>query len=253
MRLSIFPSMVCVSFGSGGNGGKGGKKERIKGFSEKSRLNMIKFMHSIEFSGGVLITLTYGGDWRSEALETKKHLQAWRRYFEKKYGRVRSIWKLELQLRGAPHYHIFVLDEVFIDIRDAGRVWHKIVGSIQDVHEKIGVDVKKVGGGSDVRNVGKYVGKYVSKIVSEEEEDEIGYRGRYWGHWNVDAPSPVVVNVERGLEAEFLTEQKLINGVNVGVWMTESEYGYTLFTGDVGTRNSGEKTIDIVERLVYSS
>jgi hypothetical protein len=241
--------MVTVSFQNGNSVGPGGKRGRIVGFSEESRLRMLKFMHTIEFSEGVLITLTYGNKWQEESLETKKHLQAWRRYFEKKYGKLPMIWKLELQLRGAPHYHIYVMKKVFVDIPDAGKAWHKIVGSKQDVHEKIGVDVKSVGVGSGVRQVGKYIGKYVSKLVTKEEEDEIKYRGRYWGHWNVEQAEPKECRLVDERNDEFLTGQFVENKVKVEKWMTTRLYGYTLFTGDVGTGNSRDKTIDIITKL----
>jgi len=247
--VEIFPSMVVVKYGVVGPKRGGGKRERVKGFTKQARLRMIKFLHSVEFTNGLLITLTYGRNWEEEAEGTKAHLQAFRRGFERLYGKVPVVWKLELQKRGAPHYHLFVLRGLFVDIPVVSGLWHKITGSNQDAHLKNGVDVKAVSEDDGIRNVGAYVGKYVSKLSGEEEEEEIKYRGRYWGHWNVKIDDPVTVEMDRGSNQKFVEMQISVNEVKTGPWLEDAMFGYTMFTGASGSKNGRKNTLAICKEL----
>src|SRR5262249_22744392 len=60
-----------------------------------------------------MVTLTYPGDWlpvAPSAAAMMGHLKAFRRRYERAWGEpLRCAWKKEYQLRGAPHWHAYMV------------------------------------------------------------------------------------------------------------------------------------------------
>lgn len=88
-----------------------GNKQDIRGFSRASRRNLIWTMGRVnrELAGLPLFqTLTYGRDWPPDGRVVKRHLDAFNKRRARRYPESSAIWKMELQKRGAPHFHLMV-------------------------------------------------------------------------------------------------------------------------------------------------
>lgn len=93
---------------------------RILEWSQKSRTRMVSTFSELDWneflsqSGRIaMVTLTYPGDWRAVAPDSKtvySHLNRLRLQFERDWGRaLLAVWKREFQRRGAPHYHLLMV------------------------------------------------------------------------------------------------------------------------------------------------
>jgi hypothetical protein len=91
----------------------------ITEWSRKSRSAMCRTFAELDYSPLVesgrvpaMVTLTYPGAWEvvaPEGASVKRHMVLWRKRFQREYGEsARYIWKLEFQLRGAPHIHLWM-------------------------------------------------------------------------------------------------------------------------------------------------
>jgi len=99
------------------NSGRSGRV--ITQWSRKSRSMMCRVFAELDYtplveSGRIpaMVTLTYPGAWETVApngAAVKRHMVLWRKRFCREYGeKVRYIWKLEFQRRGAPHIHLWM-------------------------------------------------------------------------------------------------------------------------------------------------
>lgn len=96
----------------------GGTRGVVRGWSRKSRARMVAALAEVDLApllmagdDPAMVTLTYPGRWEEVAPDgetVKRHLgQFWKRY-ERAWGPVCAVWKLEFQRRGAPHFHILM-------------------------------------------------------------------------------------------------------------------------------------------------
>jgi hypothetical protein len=169
----------------------GGAREKITGFSAKSRRALLRVVNSIDqgavrASEFVFITLTYPEAFPS-ARASKRDLDTFAKRFTAAQGRHWFIWKLEPQQRGAPHYHLLAFmpgQRCYISLLEwVARAWHEIAGGGDENHLKwhlgaLGnrpcVEVVK-----DFAGVGRYASKYLGKATDGGEEWQ--HPGRYWG------------------------------------------------------------------------
>jgi hypothetical protein len=130
-----------------------------------------------------MLTLTYRGvdDW--EPCHIKATLQHLRKWLQRAHGwTLRYIWVMELQKRGAPHYHVVVWlprqiekTDLFLDFR--GWWPHGMTNAVKAV--------------APVRYVMKYVSKFDSetpfpkgaRIYGVGGLDLVGSRCRRWINW----------------------------------------------------------------------
>lgn len=88
-------------------------------WSQRSRVRMIRTLAGLDyaplFAPGrtpAMVTLTLPGDWVTVAPTGpafKRLFATWRRRYEKSWGPLACVWKLEFQARGAPHLHLFTI------------------------------------------------------------------------------------------------------------------------------------------------
>lgn len=94
-----------------------GMRGAITSWSRKSRANMCRklaqYDYSQMFADGripAMVTFTYPDDWLTVApsgAAVKRHLCLWAKRFRTEWNeRPRYIWKMEFQMRGAPHLHL---------------------------------------------------------------------------------------------------------------------------------------------------
>jgi hypothetical protein len=111
-----------------------------------------------------------------------------------RFGAFQYIWRLELQKRGAPHFHILFFttqSRPFLSTPAFAyflrHAWHRIADPESVAHNKYGCDVKKV---SSYRIASAYLSKYVAK---EDSPGIYEFKGRRWA-CSRDLPlDPVVV------------------------------------------------------------
>jgi len=130
-----------------------------------------------------MLTLTYRGvnDWKpSHVREALAHLRKW---LKRSYGwSLRYLWVMELQKRGAPHYHVVVWlprECQASDLHMDSRGWwpHGMTNAVQAV--------------APVRYVMKYVSKFDSPDAFPKGArcygigglDVVGARCRRWINW----------------------------------------------------------------------
>lgn len=94
-----------------------GMRGAITSWSRKSRANMCRKLAEYDynqmFADGrtpAMITFTYPDDWLTVApsgTAVKRHLRLWAKRFRTEWNETpRYIWKMEFQMRGAPHLHL---------------------------------------------------------------------------------------------------------------------------------------------------
>jgi hypothetical protein len=216
------------------------KRGAILMWSPRSRARMVRRIAELDLSdwhqdGGQLglVTLTLPGNW-SELAPTGSHFKDFVRAFAKRWRRQvsipwRGIWKLEFQLRGAPHMHILmrvpatVRGEVFESW--LARTWADVVGASGEdrrKHELHGTDVSWSGVKfSDPRRTSIYFLKHSSKssggkeyqhIVPEEWAGEDAGPGRFWGVWGLKAATADVYLTRE----QFMRARRILRGVSRG-------------------------------------
>lgn len=199
----------------------GGKRERISEFTEASRRRFRERLGAVRYShmGRCFwVTLTYHNafpDPDSAVVDVQRFL----RYFRSRFPRGSYVWRLELQKRGAPHFHLLLwfgdtwhryrpgrgsgFDVVKLGPRICSEFWfHRQRTRLRDewtalvargdkYHRKYGCKVENVRRGFE--SVSWYLQKYVSKA-----EMDVRYGGRRWGFsYGIPAEPFAVVEGER--------------------------------------------------------
>lgn len=250
--LSIYPDMVKISrvVPHGKNGG--GKREEVEGFSRESRKRLFELLHCLTYERLTFITLTYPAEFPHDWHEYKAHLRNFRARLERKFGKLRVVWRLEYQKRGAPHYHLLLLDPPFIPVTWACESWHQVIKSDDLMHLKIGVDLKQVDMEKGGAMVSHYIGKYMSKEEEEVDDTDRGKTGRHWGRWNIEAQSPVTFELEVG-EAERAAVVLFSCRGSADTWRP-SDYCNSTVLGDcMGSRSFGDFATRLVVEGEYTS
>jgi len=163
---------------------EGGLRGEVKGFSNAARLRLMRTIAGVKLDADLplFITLTYPETF-PDARSSKKHLDTFFKRFTRAFPEHGSIWKLEPQKRGAPHYHLLTwgleLSKVAVFVPGA---WYDIAGNgdikhlrwhmgefqnqhcVQQVHSREGVM--------------RYASKYLGKTFEVEGWERVG---RYWG------------------------------------------------------------------------
>jgi hypothetical protein len=90
--------------------------------------------------------------------------------------KIKFIWVLEFQSKGAPHYHIIASD--FLPKDEASERWHKIMGSGDEKHLKARTGIASIKSKEQLHgNLLTYIKKLDQKNVPEVFKDV----GRFWG------------------------------------------------------------------------
>lgn len=216
--LLVYPSGIKVSpsrLRVKTQGNKSPNRGHVIGFSESSRRRLRDELMKIDWdqlmttknavkARAFFVTLTYPKKYPFQWFEWKRQLEAYRMRLTRAYGSFSAIWKLELQQRGAPHYHFVVIFPFPIDKRVfktwSARAWSAIAdnGSSGKHHKKYGCKVVPVYNHKNRGAVGImfYLTKYLTKAVSLA--DDHPPTGRVWGIWfkkNLPIVSPIRLTV----------------------------------------------------------
>jgi hypothetical protein len=165
-------SMITSRASIGVVPGKYMKRGNVEGFSRESRKRMFDALKQIDWDRAGLplfVSLTYAQVW-PEGRVVKRHLKAFWRRLRANHAGVSCMWRVELQERGAPHFHLLVWGADWISMDEVNEIWGETVGrelwccktgrppitSIERVRTRNGVSW--------------YVGKYMAKKETEEPQ-----------------------------------------------------------------------------------
>jgi len=182
----------------------GAERGAIKGFSDASRRRLMYAIGSIKRDAELpaFITLTYP-DQFPDPETSKKHLATFFKRLKRAFPGHGSIWKLEPQERGAPHYHLLTWGCDLQELRDfVPGAWFDIAGGGDNLH--LLWHTGQLGNGNvhcvqQVRTfhgVMRYASKYLGKTFEVSGWGD-KWTGRYWG----------IVNRQNILFGELVREE----------------------------------------------
>lgn len=162
---------------------------RILDFSRRSQRRLSLALSSwIPFGEIAVVTLTYASFW-PDADGLRRHKQKFLRALNMRYPKIAGMWRLEYQVRGAPHWHLVVcgakdkreIDEIDTYVR---QIWSEIAshdGSMlrTEVEPARNPEAAKY-------YLTKELGKSMqSRGAWQSAFDKFGHEGlRFWGWFN---------------------------------------------------------------------
>lgn len=168
----------------------GGKRGAITGFSRASRRRMMRWLVQLDkrkLYPPLFIHLTYPGKdeahWLRYARHHKRHLDTFCKWIERAFPESFTLWRLEPQERGAPHYHLLVFNVPWLPHDLLARKWWTVVGSGDPDHLAAGTKVEQC---HSWRGAAYYVSKYLGKecgpeLLSLATPQLWQHPGRWWG------------------------------------------------------------------------
>lgn len=166
------------------------KRGRIRGFSYKSRLRLMRFMARLKMGKirATFITLTFRGYPSNEV--AKSALHAFLQRIARSYPAASCVWRMEYQKRGSLHFHLLCFNLPYWHWTEVLSAWKSC--SRQRVAR---VDVRLV---KSRRGVQSYVAKYIAKVEKRIKKTFLVYvpylhkgrkwrKGRFWGYHNKKA------------------------------------------------------------------
>lgn len=138
------------------------------------------------------LTLTLDGDWSYDRPPPMSQFYALYRFLRRR-GLVTAVWRKEHQKRGAPHWHILILQDTshtpFADLRDdITRHWLALNG-IERNHPRYAAHVEHMARlevPRDNQRIRSYMCKELAKTsqsTCEAYAERYGTMGRHWGIW----------------------------------------------------------------------
>jgi len=193
----------------------GGMRGKIRTFSYKSRLRLMRFMARLKMAGvrATFMTLTFKGYPTNEV--AKMALHAFLQRVVRKFPTASAVWRMEYQQRGSIHFHLLWFNLPYWDWKEILEAWKAC--SRQRVAR---IDVQLI---RSRKGVMSYVSKYIAKV---EKRSGITFlvhvpylhagrkykKGRFWGYHNKKA-LPLGEKV-----AGVLTDSKTIKRLAASAW-----------------------------------
>jgi len=157
---------------------------KVREFSRRSRTRLqqtLCAMPIVHVSRGILfITLTYPNDWPGQWATWKRQLDTWLKRLRRRLPAAAGVWKLEPQVRGAPHFHLLLVGAPFLAKAWLSETWYDVVGSHDPKHLAAGTNVQ-------LANSHRGVLAYAAKYTAKHQELPASWRdgvGRWWGVFN---------------------------------------------------------------------
>ena len=162
------------------------KRGKISNFSKRARFRLFfllaKINNKLDFPP-IFVTLTYHYGHLNTEKTTKEHLHNFLvqlRYIDPD---VQFIWRIELQKRGAPHYHFIIFPSVYRGPNKnityslaVARLWHSIADPNSLKHKDFGCLIKNI---KNYREACMYLSKYIAKVPDGQSDIE---EGKHWGN-----------------------------------------------------------------------
>jgi len=161
------------------------ERGKIRGFSPRSRFRLFKTLAKVRESRtacSLFFTLTYHYGHNRSGSNCKGDLHHYLTRIRQYDSGIQYIWRLELQKRRAPHYHLIVFPSDYINkvgmekyVIECSRIWHDIADPNSTAHERYGFRSETI---SSYKKACAYLAKYIAKADEYSNKTEIG---RHWG------------------------------------------------------------------------
>lgn len=173
---------------------RGLKRDVISGFSNHSRVRLIREVCSYGKLVPLFVTLTYGEDYPTP-MRSKEHLKLWWRKICRKYSDLWAVWKLEFQERGAPHLHLLIYTSgkmPKIPVSFLNEAWVKTCKGFSTSSNSVDLQVLKTHRGGvyyatkylckeDVYQPPEETGEGIAEGSEAKPTDSATRPGRFWG------------------------------------------------------------------------
>lgn len=147
----------------------GGRRGRVLGYSADSRKRLMEKMGRIDRDKlPLFVTVTYPAEFPCPR-RAKRDFVAFRKRLMRRFPRLSLIWRMELQKRGAPHFHFLVWGVALLPIADVRALWAAVIGYEGEV--KLQVKVERI---RSWRGLLSYVSKYIAKVDDKGEAGQAG-------------------------------------------------------------------------------
>lgn len=163
------------------------KRGEIEEFSRKSRRRLIDLIQRLDTASvrKTFVTLTFS--FPVTPLWAKASLKRFLARLRYHYPEVSGIWRVEPQKRGAPHFHLILLNLPYVEQAILQNVWTECT---QEARSIVHVTLIR-----SVRGLTYYVSKYIAKVEAQEKLASLDYQpypqnsvwhwtGRHWGYIN---------------------------------------------------------------------
>lgn len=151
-------SLCALAWRSDANGrAGGGQRGAVTVFSKASRRRMLRKLARLDMRKPVFVTLTYPADY-PDAQTAKQNLRAFFERIRRRIPEASAVWRLELQKRGAPHFHILFFGLPYVSHATIRDWWGSIISVIDS--EPLFVRVEMI---RSKRGAMYYASKYMSK------------------------------------------------------------------------------------------
>ena len=186
-------------------------KQVIKEWSPKSRSNMVARLCTLDFTPLIsnpyqppaMLTLTYPNDSEllaSDGEKVKQHLYKFKKRYERKYGTLYGVMKLEFTRNKAPHLHILCSPPNTQEFKDwLGEAWSESVNhpnpATKRLHRENGTNIKydEKYRTFESKKIAAYFLKHSSphggskeyQNIPPESWVEAGKVGRFWCYWGL--------------------------------------------------------------------
>ena len=165
--------------------GNRGTRSSIKEFSRRSRFRLFKILAMMDSKPSekpLFVSLTYHYGHLNNPKSTKSQLHIFLTRLRQFDPGVQFIWRIEFQIRGAPHYHLIIFPGHPIRRRnkhiysiEVSRIWHSIADPRSKKHSEYGCKVVTI---RSYREACIYLSKYVAKCHNTEVNL---VEGKHWG------------------------------------------------------------------------
>ena len=161
----------------------GGPRGEVSTFTRQARRRMMQLFSQLRVGdvtdSALLLTLTYPRLWPHDP-ETwhDQFNRLWAR-LEKRHPGAACIWRLEFQERGAPHFHVLLLNVPFLSTHDLTTWWRDIAHVDDEFHGQAATRVERP---YSWFAACAYLYKYMSKL------DGYGLPARTGRLWGVRRP-----------------------------------------------------------------
>jgi hypothetical protein len=151
-----------------------GKRGKVTEFSKASRKRLLELFATIDAKKYLFITLTYGANF-PDTPNAKRHLKAFMMRLERRYKRLCGVWRLEYQERGAPHFHLILMNVPFIPAKMIVDLWEAVIGEeyANNTFNETG-DRNRTFTRVEAIRKHKKVMAYISKYVAKKERKDTG-------------------------------------------------------------------------------
>jgi hypothetical protein len=155
------------------------KRGKVVQFSPQSRKRLMQLFASIDtdyiLRAGLFLTLTYEDPYPTDPKTWKANLRAFITALEREFPTCATVWRMEYQERGAPHFHLITFGPQFIDKEWITATWRRIALSQSRYQGHYATKIERP---SNCDQACYYLTKYAAKVDKHAKPIAAG---RLWG------------------------------------------------------------------------